>query len=427
MRVGFIIFFALVAILSQPAALAGAGGSGAFIPLGDLPGGIFSSRPFAVSADGSVVVGWSWSGPGREAWVWHQSTGMMPLGDLPGGSFESKAFGVSDDGSVVVGHSISGSTSSGDSRFEAFRWTAGSDLEGLGVLGEACVQEFCFASSRAVAVSADGEVIAGDTNTSLNASGIAMRWSEAGGMQTVPGLPALDYSSVTALSADGQTFIGALLSDTDGDGSLEQQGFTWDPNSGVQFIDGLIAGEFGTEVVDVSSDGSIIVGHARSPRAGTVGHEAFRWTVSSGAEPLGFLDESEQTVRRPSSWAEGVSSDGQVVIGNATVNAVGLFDRQQAFIWDEPHGMRNLRDVLVEDYGLNLTGWGTLRAEAISADGRAIVGFGVNPGGAGEAWLATLPEAPVTPVPALGPVALALSILLISLLALMALQSRVGD
>jgi probable HAF family extracellular repeat protein len=425
MKVAGIVFALLLALPLRSAAEAG--GSAAFIPLGDLSGGIFSSRPFAVSADGSVVAGWSWSGLGREAWVWRQPTGMMPLGDLPGGGFESKAFGVSDDGLVVSGHSINGTTSSGDPRFEAFRWTVGSGLEGLGVLGEACVDLYCFASSNGVAVSGIGEVIAGDTNTPLNVSGIAMTWSESGEMQPVPGLPALDYSFVTALSADGQTVVGRLISDVDSDGSIDQPGFVWNPISGIQFIEGLITGELDSNVVDVSSDGSIVVGYSPSPQAGPAGNEAFRWTASGGTEPLGFLDESEHTIARPSSWAEGVSGDGQVVVGNATVNAVASFDRQQAFIWDESHGMRNLRDVLVEDYGLSLAGWGTLRAEAISANGRAIVGFGVNPDGAGEAWLALLTEAPTTPVPALEPAALGLVIFLLSLVALKQLQSRVGD
>jgi len=369
-----------------------------------------------------VVAGWSWSSGGREAWVWRQSTGMVALGDLPGGVFESQAFGISDDGSVVTGHSISGTSSSGDTKYEAFRWTVGSGLQGLGVLGETCVQEFCFASSKGVAVSADGDVISGDTNTSINAAGIAMTWTEASGMQTVPGFPAEEYSYVTALSADGQTIIGVLSSDVDGDGSIDQVAFARDPVLGIQFIEGHAVDEFASQAVDVSSDGSVVVGHARSPRAGTVGNEALRWTATGGSEPLGFLDESEHTTTRPSSWAEGVSGDGRVVVGNATVNTVVSFARQQAFIWDADNGMRNLRDVLIEDYGLDLTGWGTLRTEAISANGRAIVGFGLNPAGVGEAWLAILP---VAQVPALGPAASGLCVLLMLVAALITLRPRV--
>src|SRR5262245_36142821 len=47
---------------------------------------------------------------------------FLPLGDLPGGLFLSRASGVSADGSIVVGESVS------TSGFEAFRWTPGEDL-----------------------------------------------------------------------------------------------------------------------------------------------------------------------------------------------------------------------------------------------------------------------------------------------------------
>ncbi len=51
------------------------------------------------------------------------------LGDLAGGDFYSVATGVSVDGSVVVGYSDSGSS------YEAFRWTSGGGMVGLGYRG----------------------------------------------------------------------------------------------------------------------------------------------------------------------------------------------------------------------------------------------------------------------------------------------------
>lgn len=71
------------------------------------------------------------------------------------------------------------------------------------------------------------------------------------------------------------------------------------------------------------------------------------------------------------SRAYDVSADGSVVVGQSMVGGV-----QQAFLWNEMHGMRSLMDVLSNDYGLGseLTGWRLREATAISADGRHIVG-----------------------------------------------------
>jgi len=84
---------------------AGIGGA-SFQGLGDLPGGQVFSSAFAVSADGSVVVGASksaLSGSDYEAFRWTRIGGMIGLGDLPGAAFASVARGVSSDGLTVVG------------------------------------------------------------------------------------------------------------------------------------------------------------------------------------------------------------------------------------------------------------------------------------------------------------------------------------
>ncbi|HVH07999.1 MAG TPA: autotransporter domain-containing protein, partial [Myxococcota bacterium] len=60
-----------------------------------------------VSDDGSVVVGGSDFGSGAEAYRWTAGAGMAPLGDLAGGTFASEAFAVSGDGSIVVGNGSS--------------------------------------------------------------------------------------------------------------------------------------------------------------------------------------------------------------------------------------------------------------------------------------------------------------------------------
>ena len=51
-----------------------------FQGLGDLPGGLFNSQAYDVSADGSVVVGQGNSASGGEAFRW-TSAGMVGLGE----------------------------------------------------------------------------------------------------------------------------------------------------------------------------------------------------------------------------------------------------------------------------------------------------------------------------------------------------------
>lgn len=62
-----------------------------------------------------------------------------------------------------------------------------------------------------------------------------------------------------------------------------------------------------------------------------------------------------------------------------------------AAIWDEANGWREL-DVVLETLGVVLAGWRLSYARAISADGRVIVGEGLNPNGDLEAWFAVIPE-----------------------------------
>ena len=48
--------------------------------------------------------------------------------------------------------------------------------------------------------------------------------------------------------------------------------------------------------------------------------------------------------------------------------------------------------VLLTTLGLDLTGWQLSFAQGISGDGMAIVGYGTNPSGFREAFIAVIPE-----------------------------------
>jgi hypothetical protein len=61
------------------------------------------------------------------------------------------------------------------------------------------------------------------------------------------------------------------------------------------------------------------------------------------------------------------------------------------FVWDATNGARDIKTVLQNTYGLNLTGW-SLNVSSISEDGLTFVGTGTNPSGLTEAWIAQIPE-----------------------------------
>ncbi len=60
-----------------------------------------------------------------------------------------------------------------------------------------------------------------------------------------------------------------------------------------------------------------------------------------------------------------------------------------------------------DELGLDLTGWALFEARGISDDGLTIVGFGANPSGQTEVWIAIVPELSAALLLALGLAALA--------------------
>ncbi|MHC4657220.1 MAG: hypothetical protein ACYS91_19715, partial [Planctomycetota bacterium] len=329
-----------------------------FLGLGDLPGGIFHSWPYGVSSDGSVVVGYSRSASGNEAFRWTSDPCMVGLGDLAGGIFESEASDVSADGSVVVGDS---SSALGN---EAFRWTQAGGMVGLGDLTGGGFW------SVALGVSSDGSVVVGWGSSS--SGGEAFRWTSGGGMVGLGDLAGGSFdSSAREASADGSVVVGASES------ASGYEAFRWTSGGGMVGLGDLAGGDFFSTAWGVSADGSVVVGWSSSAS----GTEAFRWTQAGGMVGLGNL-----TGGGFYGQAWGVSADGSVVVGQS-FSASG----QEAIIWDAGHGMRSLRDLLVNE-NVDMTGWKLLCALGISADGLTIVGYGLNPSSDTEAWVAMFPH-----------------------------------
>ncbi len=347
--------YSLVVLIALTALMSNAAGA-SFDSLGDLSGGTVSSSGYGVSPDGGVVVGTSSSASGWEAFRW-TADGMAGLGDLPGGGFYSIALGASTGGAVVVGE---GRSSAGD---EAFRRTAG----GMVGLGDLPGDGF---GSRADAVSANGSVVVGQGLVPGGAE--AYRWTQPGGMVGLGDLPGGALISIArGVSAGGAVVVGQ------GHSASGYEAFRWTQGGGMVGLGDLPGGLFASSGDAVSANGSVVVGYAGSAS----GIEAFRWTQGGGMVGLGDLPGGTFNSR-----AYGVSGDGSVVVGRAHSTS-----GQEAFIWDANNGIRKLKNVLT-NAGLDLTGWTLTVARAVSNGGATIVGYGTNPDGDHEGWVAYLSD-----------------------------------
>jgi probable HAF family extracellular repeat protein len=156
------------------------------------------------------------------------------------------------------------------------------------------------------------------------------------------------------------------------------EAFRWTSSGGMVGLGDLAGGSFLSAATAVSADGSVVVGQGVSAS----GAEAFRWTSGGGMVGLGDLAGGSFF-----SVALAVSANGSVVVGQGTTAS-----EVEAFVWDATGGMQSLTDVLSPSVGAALDGWTLSVANAISADGRTVVGQGTNPNGDTEAWLAYLAD-----------------------------------
>jgi uncharacterized membrane protein len=179
--------------------------------LGDLPEGSPYSWGGRISGDGTTIVGTGnfftdpfLGGQLGEAFRWTETGGMAGLGLLPGGSF-STASGVSADGSVICGWSLDLSGFSA----EPFIWTQADGMVGLGI-----PEGFDF--SAVYDMSADGSIVVGQA-LSFTAPAEAAIWDKIHGYRLVSDVLANDFGLdlgawrleiASGISDDGMVICG---------------------------------------------------------------------------------------------------------------------------------------------------------------------------------------------------------------------------
>ncbi len=351
-----------------------------FTGIGDLPGGEYYSYANAISADGKVVVGASKSTATASnqfntvAIRWTETGGLVVLGDLPGGAYNSNAFGVSANGSVIVGESASTNSSSNAAWNEAFRWTQSGGMQALGDLSGGNF------GSLAWNISADGNVIVGQ---GVSHNGYeAFRWTSSGGLVALGDLSGGTFSSCALdASGNGSVIVGYGTSGHNTPPYYSTEGFKWTQAGGMVALGDLAGGLYHSTAYAISDDATVIVGSSINGPGPF--YQAIYW--KNGTKHL-----IPNLTGAQSSDALAVSGNGSVIVGQSYHGS----SVQKVWIWKQSTGTKELKNVLVNDYGLNLTGWELTIPTGISHDGLTIVGTGSNPSGKTEGWVAKLSGSP---------------------------------
>lgn len=304
-----------------------------------------------VSDDGSVVVGSVNSGEFATKWTLPDTS----IENLSGANaISGRALAASADGSVIVGEfTQADSTSLG----RAFRWTQRDGQVELPPL-------IPDTAAIAFGVSGDGSIAVG---MSVGEGGIynAVVWSGLSTPRLLEGVPTDELSYASDVSHDGQVIVGTV-------GELAA---VWEGAESPPILLELPGGTRFSHANDVSPDGKWVVGQS--------GVKGFLWSAETGLVDLGNWEGGQITDPR------GVSADGQIIVG-ASLEIVGGTNEYEAIIMGPGRRWRTLEDFL------NLHGqptqWELHGATGVTADGRTIVGFGLNPQGLQQGWAITIPE-----------------------------------
>ena len=337
----------------------------------------------------------------------HGQVSFQGLGNMGRTDMDFRIRGISDDGSIIVGNAVPDWRTYENVR--PFMWTRETGLTFL--------PHAPGAMTLANGVSGNGSVVVGADNLNLSQSA---RWL-AGGPIEVLGSVTPEHSGLLGACADGSVMLGysqdALGSsrtfvtagavatyvslsgappgpkrysiygtDISDDGRsvvgywryedpetyppviYNQNAFLWTAEGGMEQI-GHPTGLYSTFANGISGDGKVIVGSAHFVDE----TQAFRWSREEGRVTLSGASYSRAT---------STNHDGSLIVGTATLG-LGVF------VWDKTHGIRSLSDLLI-DAGIDLSAWSNLTFEdiRISADGNTIAGNGWNRStGMSEAWI----------------------------------------
>ena len=352
-----------------------------FHVIGDLPGSVVHSevRDAVILPDGSILaVGTAarFGTQGDTPIKWTVAGGIVQLSnDFPANG--SPAFitarAVSPDGSIIVGSARNDAV--GNNRGPAYWSGGGTSLTRLGFLGGTPT---LFPNVGLNCISADGTVAYGFTRGPGNST-VAIRYTTAGGMQSIGFLNPTDVANFPALhsvSADGTTLVGNSSNGTNlPNNGLIAYRYVYTgvgPTGGSMTALPAVSGGNWTFALGITPDGTRMLGLSG---AGAATGEVVIWHSGGTTDSLG----TPPGITGFSAFG-GISSDGETVVVGTDL---GIF-------LHNPSGWFNIQTLLTEA-GIDLTGWTLLLPLGMSSDARLIYGVGTRTNGDQEGFILKLP------------------------------------
>jgi hypothetical protein len=325
----------------------------AFARVDFTPLGVYDAVPFDLSDDGSKVVLTGYFGFPNLYWT--ADEGVVDLG----GGCGAGQIAISGDGSVIVG-----CAQDENGKGQAGLWLGGQDWKLLGSEpgGVPCDSSL----SSPWDVSQDGTRAVGLLWRAQLCRAVAGYWDLA----TAP--PAVSLGTTVPNSASRANTINA-----DGTVIAGWQDDAFGQRSAVKWVNGVQepiltdAGGYNGEALKMNNGATAIVGVNYNYNGSGLG---WIWRADKGMISFGQGGANGQIQTIPT----GVSDDGNTVVG-----FVRGPQATRSFLWTDNKGFQWLDDVLK---GQTAAGWQLTFLDAITPDGKILVGYGINPGGQIEAF-----------------------------------------
>jgi hypothetical protein len=258
------------------------------------------TKAYAVSGDGSIIVGVANAPTGFIGWKWTQSTGLVPL-TVPGAT-SLQATCISRDGSTIGGAAIDSSHF-----YKGFVWTQadGGRFVPQGVNYATWLHFFSPNGTRVCGSGSSGggtwPMFWGSTYVWCESLGPVTGW--AGGV----GL---------AMTPDGSTIVGDL---TGSGGQYNRAPFVWTAQDGMTVVDRL-PGHVIAELETVSDDGLIAGGYQMDS---TDHYSAVIWRKGVGLILADSYFAARNVSTPPLTEIVGISANGRIFCDRGSVIDLG--------------------------------------------------------------------------------------------------------